>query len=324
MDLTNIAFYPASTSNYTVGRNRPLRKFTVHHTAALTNTLRYLWANPARNGSSTFFVSDSVIEQYVDTDDTPYTNGSFSSNSESITCEVNGDWRFGYFNQKTLDNLADLMYRCLKAYPNLTLEYHKDVIDTSVYPGGTVCPADLKDLGYAQRSWDVAKNRIKVEQTANNPSTPVSLRVDIPDKKVILIRDTNLWDMSFTSFNNARPIKALAEGTVIDVAGIYDHPLSTRDYYLSNYSWDHGQNYGFNQADCIDYVAPPVVVPPTPPVVTPPVAVPNPTPVPPPAPSGSGTLPPLPVDPDGNEITEILKIVRWIKALLAKIFNQGE
>lgn len=322
MKLPGIAFYPASTSNYTQGRNRALRKFTVHHTAALNTTLRYLWANPARNGSSTFFVSDSAIEQYVDTDDTPWTNGNFSSNSESITCETNGDWRFGYLNQGTLNNLTELMYRCLKIWPDLQLEFHKDV-SLAV----TVCPADLKDLGYAQRSWDIAKNRIKVEQTAANPATPVNLRLDIPDKKVILIRDTNLWDMSFTSFSNARAIKALPKGTVIDVAGVYDHPLSKSDYYLSNWSWDHGQNYGINQADCEDYVAPPTPttpapeptpVPPVivvPPVVTPPVVLP-PTP-----PSGPGTLPPIPVDPNGEKISEILQIVRWIRNLLAKIFK---
>lgn len=320
MKLPGIAFYQAADSNFTNGRNRALRKFTVHHTAALNDTLRYLWSNPARNGSSTFFVSDSAIEQYVDTDDTPWTNGNFASNSESITCEVNGDWRFGYFNQGTLDNLAELMYRCLKTFPDLQLEYHKDVIDRAAYPGGTVCPADLKDLGYAQRSWDVAKNRINVENTANNPATPVTLRIDIPDKKVILIRDTNLWDMSFTTFANARAIKALPKGTVIDIAGVYDHPLSKSDYYLSNYSWDHGQNYGINQADCQDYVeapAPPVV---TPPVVTPPVVVP-PIPTPPNPPSGSGTLPPLPVDPNGDKISEILQIVRWIRNLLERIFK---
>ena len=323
MKLPGIPFYPASTANYTAGRGgRAIKYFTVHHMAALNDTLRYLWANPARNGSSHFGAFNGYAEQYVDTDDTAWTNGNWISNQESITCETRGDWRFGFYDQATLDTLTNIMYMCLKAYPNLQLTYHQDVSD-----GTTLCPADLKDLGYAQRSWDIAKNRIKVEQTAANPATPVNLRLDIPDKKVILIRDTNLWDMSFTSFSNARAIKALPKGTVIDVAGVYDHPLSKSDYYLSNWSWDHGQNYGINQADCEDYVAPPTPptpapeptpVPPVivvPPVVTPPVVLP-PTP-----PSGPGTLPPIPVDPNGEKISEILQIVRWIRNLLAKIFK---
>lgn len=293
--LPNITgFYPAHWSNYTVGRTRPIRTFTVHHSAGFEDTLRYLWANPDRNASSTFYVSGSVREQYVKIEDTPWTNANAVSNSESLTCEVRGDWRNGYYDQATLNNLTEVMYQCLKLYPNLVLNYHKDVSTT-----GTLCPADLKDKGYAQQCWDKAKNRIAVENQA--AQQPAGLRLDIPDKKVILIRDANLWDMSFTSFANAKAIKALPKGTVIDVAGVYDHPLSTTDYYLSNYSWNNGFNQGINRADCEDYVAPPVVEPP----VTPPT-------------DGPGELPPVPVDPEGNPLEER---VSKLEALVQKIVD---
>ena len=223
------------------------------------------------------------------------------------------------------------MYQSLKLYPGLQLVFHMDEIDKSQYPGGTACPADLKYKEYAQNCWNNAKNRIQVENTAASPATPVNLRVDIPDKKVILIRDTNLWDMSFTSFANARAIKALPKGTVIDVAGVYDHPLSKSDYYLSKWSWDHGENNGINQADCIDYVppalpTPPVVNEPTvpvPPVVTPPVVTP-PVTTPPPHNDGAGTLPPLPVDPNGDikdRLSALEKIVKAITDFLSSIFS---
>jgi hypothetical protein len=186
------------------------------------------------------------------------------------------------------------MYRCLKLFPNLVLEFHMDV-SSSV----TLCPAELKNKGYAATCWQKAKNRIAVEQAAANPATPVNLRLDIPDKKVVLIRDANVWDMSFTSFANAKAVTALKAGTVIDVAGVYDHPLSSTDYYLSKYSWDKGFNNGISKADCIDFVEP-APVDPTPV---------DPTPVPPKEDSGAGTIPPLPVDPDGNAIEKRLSAI---------------
>lgn len=304
MKLPNIPFYPAHWSNYTKGRTSPIRKFTIHHSAGWEDTLRYLWQNADRNASSTFWVgrTPGAIEQYVDTDDTQWTNGNFISNSESITVETRGDWR-GYYDQVTLDNLTELMYRCLKLYPNLALNYHKDVSTT-----GTLCPADLKDKGYAQVCWDKAQNRIKVENQA--AQQPAGLRLDIPDKKVILIRDANLWDMSFTSFANAKAVKALPKGTVIDVAGVYDHPLSSTDYYLSNYSWNNGINNGINRADCEDYV---------PPVITTPDPVTHPVEQAPDAPKeGSGTVDPVPVDPAGNPLE---KRVSALEALVQKIVD---
>lgn len=298
MKITGIPFYPAHPSNFTVGREgRQPTKFTVHHMAALNTTLRYLWGDPNRNGSSHLGAFNGYAEQYVDTNNTAWTNGNWNSNLDSITCETRGDWRNGFYDQSVLNTLADVMYGCLKIYPNLQLTYHMDVSDKS-----TLCPADLKHKGYALASWNKAKNRIKVEQEAANPKTPVSLRVDIPDKKVILLRDTNIWDMNFTSFANAKAVGALPKGTIIDIAGIYDHPLSKSDYYLSKYSWDRGLNNGINRADCADYV----VLKPAPVPVPDPIK-PTPVPTPPPVPprdEGPGTLPPLPVDPNGKDIEQ--------------------
>jgi len=310
MKLPNIPFYPAHWSNYTKGRTSPIRKFTIHHSAGWEDTLRYLWQNADRNASSTFWVgrTPGAIEQYVDTDDTQWTNGNFGSNSESITVETRGDWR-GYYDQVTLDNLTELMYRCLKIFPNLILEFHMDV-SSSV----TLCPAELKNKGYAAACWQKAKNRIAVE----NAPKPAGLRVDIPDKKVVLIRDANVWDMSFTSFANAKAVTALKAGTVIDVAGVYDHPLSNTDYYLSKYSWDKGFNNGISKADCKDFVEPAPVDPTPVPV--------DPTPVPPKEDSGAGTIPPLPVDPNGDLIVRIGKLealVEKIRLFLTNLFKNS-
>jgi regulator of replication initiation timing len=150
MRLAGVPFYPAHPSNYTVGRNRAVRFITIHHTAANNTTLRHLWANPDRNGSSHFFVSDTVTEQYVELKDTAWTNGNFASNNESITIEINGNWATSHFSQATLNRLEDLFRRILQHYPNVTLNYHNDIV-------ATACPGSLKSKGYAQATFNKAK-----------------------------------------------------------------------------------------------------------------------------------------------------------------------
>ncbi len=311
MKIAGIPFYPAHSSNFTVGREgRSIKYFTVHHMAALNDTLRYLWGNPDRNGSSHFGAFNGYAEQYVDTDNTAWCNGNWLSNTESISCETRGDWRFGYYDQATLDTLTNIMYQCLKVYPNLQLTYHKDVSSTT-----TLCPADLKDKGYAAQCWQNAKNRIAVEQAAAQ-APAVNLRTDIADKKVILIRDSNLWDMGFTTWAGAKAVKALPKGTVIDVAGVYNHQLGGK-YYLSNHSWNNGINNGINVKDCEDYVAP------TPQPTPAPTPVP-PTPTNPPTNEGSGTIPPVPVDPNGDVVKRLNALELVVKAItdfLDKIFK---
>ena len=207
MRIAGIAgFYPAHPSNYQAGRGgRAIKYFTVHHTAGFESTLRYLWANANRGASSTFFAGQGYYEQYVDTNDTPYTNGNFVSNQESITCETRGDWR-GYYDQSTLDTLQELMYQCLKVYPNLILTFHQDV--SSVY---TLCPADLKNKGYALACWNNAKARIARENAPiPNPTPPPVSKITyekITPKRVIVTKQlANLWDFNFTEWDKAKAI----------------------------------------------------------------------------------------------------------------------
>lgn len=320
MQLPNITgFYPAAPSNYTKGREglTPDR-FTVHHEAGWSNTLRYLWANPTRNGSSTLYAGLDVREQYVSLLDTSWCNSNWESNKRAITCETYGDWRNGFYNLAVLHNLRENMYQSLKLFPNLRLTFHCDETDPN---RPTICPCDLKHKGYAQQMWNEAKNRIAVENAPTPAPNTANLRMDIPDKKVILIRDSNIWDMSFTTFANAKAVGSLKAGTIIDVAGSYDHPLSKSDYYLSNYSWNKGLNNGINQADCKDYVEPVKPVPETPNI--PPVGQPVPT-TPPASDVGAGVAPPLPVDPNGDlvkRLTALELLVKTITDFLSSIFS---
>ena len=261
MRLPNITgYFQAAAGNYQPGRGRAIRCFTVHHSAGWEQTLRYLWGDPARGASSTFYVSGSVREQYVDTDDTPYTNGNWPSNQESLTCEVRGDWRNGYYDQATLDNLTEVMYQCLKIWPGLVLTYHKDVSDKV-----TLCPADLKDRGYAAACWNNAKARIAAEQApATPPATAISYQKITP-KRIRLIRTANLWNFNFSDWSKAQAVKPYGAGELIDVVAIATNALGGK-YYMTAYSYNEGNirsTNGFNVVDCEDYV--PAPAEPTPP-----------------------------------------------------------
>ena len=252
MRLPNITgYFQAARGNYQPGRGRPIRCFTVHHSAGWEQTLRYLWGDPARGASSTFYVSGSVREQYVDTDDTPYTNGNWPSNQESLTCEVRGDWRNGYYDQATLNNLTEVMYQCLKIWPGLVLTYHKDVSDKS-----TLCPADLKDKGYAAACWNNAKARIAKENAPAPTPPPSKISYQkIAPKRIRLIRTANLWDFNFSDWSKAKAVKTYGAGELIDVVAIATNALGGK-YYMTAYSYNEGAiraTNGFNVVDCEDW-----------------------------------------------------------------------
>ena len=262
MRIPGVAFYQAAGSNFTRGRNRPIRKLTIHHSAGWEGTLRYLWADPNRNGSSTFWVGNlpGQIEQYVDTDDTPWTNGNFASNSESLTVETRGDWR-GYHDRGTLDNLYNLMVKLLPHWPHLVLEFHQDV--STVF---TLCPADLKHKGYARAEFDRAVRDLFAPKPTPAP-TPAPTTISyqkIAPKRVELIRVANLWNFNFNDWSKAQSVATHGAGHLIDVVAIARNALGG-EYYMTAYSYNDGNiraTNGFNVKDCKDYV-PVITQPPT-------------------------------------------------------------
>lgn len=252
MRIPGTTFYPAHPTNYTAGRNTAITEFTVHHSAGWEQTLRHLWADPARNASSTLYVSGSVREQYVDTDDTQWTNGNFSSNSRSITVEVRGDWRNGYYDQATLNNLEEVMYQALKIFPHLRLTYHMDVTSSS-----TLCPADLKHKGYAQQCWNNAKARLAPKPAPTPAPVAITYKAITP-KRVILHRPANLWNFNFANWNAAQSIQAYPAGHVVDVVAEATNSLGGK-YYMTAYSYNNGAiraTNGFNVKDVNDFKEP--------------------------------------------------------------------
>jgi len=260
MKIPGVKFYQAHSSNYSRGREQPIRYVTIHHSAGWEDTLRYLWANPSRNGSSTFWVGNKAgqIEQYVDTNDTPWTNGNWRSNNESLTIETRGDWR-GYYNKPTLDNLGKLIYEIRKRFPNVKIEYHKDVSDRV-----TLCPADLKNKGYAKKVWDDVSKQLNPPKPPTPAPKPKISYTKITPKRIELIRTTSLWNFNFTSWDKAKAVKPYGQGSVIDVVAVARNALGAK-YYMTAYSYNNGairSTNGFNTADCKDYI-PVVTKPPT-------------------------------------------------------------
>lgn len=308
MKIAIADWYPAALSNQTAGRGgKAIDRICVHHTAALNNTLRYLWADPARNGSSHFFVSDAVIEQYVDLDDTAWCNGNFDSNQRSVTIEVNGDWRNGYYNQGTLNNLQRLFVELRRLFPSAYITYHKDEVDRTAYPGGTACPADLKDLGYALTVWNNAWAELNPPVATPAPApSPITYEV-IPKKQIQLIRDANLWNFNFSKWSDAKSVGSYPNGYVVsNIVAVATNSQGGK-YYMTEYSYANGAikaTNGFNTADVKDYTQPPVVIPPTEPT-PPPVVAPVPTPPP---------TPPVKPPTDSENISWLVKA---IKAILA-------
>lgn len=257
MRLSIAQFYQANGNNYTPGRGgNPVRYVTIHHSAGWEATLRYLWADPNRNGSSHFWVGNQPgqIEQYVDTDDTAWTNGNWQSNQQSVTIEVRGDWR-GYYDQQTLNNLELLLQQIRKNYPHADIQYHKDVRDKI-----TLCPADLKDKGWARQVWD----RVTTWLNPPTPPAPTIKYTPITPKRIKLIRAANLWNFNFTDWSKAEAVKAFDNGSVIDVVAVAKNALGG-EYYMTAYSYNGGsirQTNGFNVKDAIDYV-PEITQPPT-------------------------------------------------------------
>jgi hypothetical protein len=277
----NIAWKPAHANNYTVGRQgTPVRKITFHHAVGSLDSVYQAWSNPTRGGSSHFGVGDGRIWQFVDMNNTAWTNGNWPSNLESVTIEHEGDWRNGFWSEGILNTSAQLVAWLRTVYPNITFTRHRDISPTA-------CPADFP----VELVWNRATALMNPPKppTPVNPPTQVTLQItDIANKKFVLNKDASLWDLNFTSWSNAKAVKTLTKGTPLEISATAKHPLGGL-YYMTEYSYSKGIMNGFNSVDCDEViVTPPVeppkppVDPPKPPVVEPPIKPPVDPPVIPP------------------------------------------
>lgn len=142
--------YPADKSNYTVGRTSPIHKITVHHMAG-RNTAQgcgAIFQNPGRNGSSHYGIGyDGKIANYVDEDNTAWTDSSWYSNCTSVTIE-NSNSAYGApwnVTDETFNSLVKLCADIAKRHNLGLLIPGKNLTWHSMYTATTCCGDYLRN-----------------------------------------------------------------------------------------------------------------------------------------------------------------------------------
>lgn len=247
--------------NYSEGRQgTPVRRIAFHHVVGSAESAVTKFQNAGSQTSSHFVVAPDKVYCCVDTDNTAWTNGNWASNLESVTIEHAGDWRNGFRDEGVINQSARLVAWLRTLYPSATPIRHRDVASTA-------CPCDLP----VEEIWNKATNILNPPAPVPPPA-PKLVITDVQNKIVTVNKNTNLWDLNFTKWSEAKSIKTLSKGTEVEVSATAAHQLGGL-YYLTEYSFSKGINNGINVADCTDKV---VVVPPVIPPVTPPVEPPKP------------------------------------------------
>ena len=165
--LTQIVV-PADEGNYTKGRDgRSIEAITIHHMAGRLTAKQCgrIFQAKGRYGSSHYGVGyDGSIANYVDEEDTAWTNSNWDSNCKSVTIETSDNDNSWYVNDITLNALiklvADIAKRrnLGKLVPGKNLTWHSMFTNTT-------CPGDYL-RSKMQYIADEA-NKINNESTSN-------------------------------------------------------------------------------------------------------------------------------------------------------------
>lgn len=238
--------------NYTKGRSgRKLEKITIHHCASIMSieNLKNLYNSGSRQVSSHYGIgNDGRIGQFVDESNTAWTDGNWNSNCKSVTietsnCETGGNWKV---SDKALNSLIKLVADIGKRNNFGKLIKGKNVTWHSMY-ANTQCPG-----AYLLSKMDYIIEEANKINSSQEQVQSIKIE-DIPNKKVRLKIDANLWNLNFAKYADAKSIKKFKKGDIIIVSAIANHPIGSK-YYLTEYSYSNKINNGFNIVDCEDYV----------------------------------------------------------------------
>ena len=137
----------ANATNYTKGRTSKIQMIAIHHMAGILTAKQCgnIFAKAGRGGSSHYGIGkDGEVGQYVDEQDTAWTNSNWDSNCKSVTietsnCEVGGNWKV---SDKVLNKLIELVADIAKRNKLGTLVKGKNVVWHSMYTA-TSCPRKI-------------------------------------------------------------------------------------------------------------------------------------------------------------------------------------
>jgi N-acetylmuramoyl-L-alanine amidase len=136
---------PADEGNYTKGRSgRTIEAITIHHMAGrlTAEACGRIFQAKGRYGSSHYGVGyDGSIANYVDEEDTAWTNSNWDSNCKSITIEISDNDNSWYVNDTTLNAVIKLVADIAKRRGLGTLVPGKNLTWHSMFTS-TTCPGD--------------------------------------------------------------------------------------------------------------------------------------------------------------------------------------
>lgn len=136
---------PAYEGNFTYGRSgRSIEAITIHHMAGRLTAEQCgrIFQAKGRYGSSHYGVGyDGSIANYVDEEDTAWTNSNWDSNCKSITIEISDNDNSWYVNDTTLNAVIKLVADIAKRRDLGILVPGKNLTWHSMFTS-TTCPGD--------------------------------------------------------------------------------------------------------------------------------------------------------------------------------------
>lgn len=283
--LTQI-IVPADEGNYTKGRSgRSIEAITIHHMAGRLTAKQCgrIFQAKGRYGSSHYGVGyDGSIANYVDEEDTAWTNSNWDSNCKSVTIETSDNDNSWYVNDITLNALiklvADIAKRrnLGKLVPGKNLTWHSMFTNTT-------CPGDYlrskmqyiadeanKINGYGSATSDTKVNvyyRVKTQKHGwlpevknledyagweNSPITGLAIKVDKGSIKYRVHIKGGNWlpyvtGCNINDFNNG----FAGDGkNIIDAVEVYYftpndiRPYKKAKYKVNNYPYQYDNEKG--------------------------------------------------------------------------------
>lgn len=294
-----------SSPNFTKGRTQKISAIVIHwwgdpNTKPTASGVVSWFLNKASQVSAHYVITGTNREVYHVVDNANTAWHAKQANPFTIGLECDPRCR-----DEDYDVVAEVVANLWKHYGKLPLKRHSEYVSTA-------CPGNY-DLARIAREAEAKLNPKPAPAPAPVAPAPAKLvAIDIPNKMFIIKKETDLWDLSFTKWADAKSIKKYPAGTVIEISAMVDHPLGGR-YLLTEYSLSKGIMNGFNANDMEEVKV---------------VPIPEPTPQP--------EIPKLPVEPvvtepenDSNDKDElepnsdniIVKLVRQLVALIEKIYN---
>jgi hypothetical protein len=269
---------PAYNGNYTKGRSgRKIEAITIHHMAGRLTAAGCgrIFQKVGRCGSSHYGIGyNGEIGQYVDENDTAWTNSNWDSNCKSVTIETSDNDNSWYVNDTTLNSLIKLVADIAKRNNLGTLVKGKNVTWHSMFTN-TDCPGSylLSKMDYiiaeankinsgASSSSDVnVFYRVKTQKHGwlpevknledyagyqESPITDVAIGVDKGTIRYRVHLKGGNWLPFVTGYNISDAINGYAgNGKPIDAIEVYYNtpydirPYKKAKYKVNNYPWQY-------------------------------------------------------------------------------------